>query len=90
MDLLHPIEPLQLDAGLNSYLNLVNDHSVSPSPGFPLNLCSSAQSVDYFNSLLARPNHLEPVASATIPIRAGHASDDMEMLGPNPQFNGID
>jgi hypothetical protein len=29
MDPLHPVEPLQLDAGLNGYLNFVNDHSVA-------------------------------------------------------------
>ena len=28
MDPLHPVEPLQLDAGLNGYLNFVNDHGV--------------------------------------------------------------
>jgi len=28
MDSLHPVEPLQLDSGLNGYLNFVNDHGV--------------------------------------------------------------
>ena len=29
MDPLHPVEPLQLDASLNGYLNFVNDHNVA-------------------------------------------------------------
>ena len=29
MDPLHPVDPLQLDPGLNRYLNFVNDHRIA-------------------------------------------------------------
>jgi hypothetical protein len=37
-----------------------------------------------------RPDHLEPVASSAIPVRAGHAADDVETFAPNPHLNWID
>ncbi len=59
---------------------------VSPLFALGASVCTIPQFAIHISKFQpsSRPDHLKSIARAAIPVRSGHASDHMKLLGPNP------